>query len=321
MSLGGAAVSAAREVQVPILALLLIGACAAKAQRAIRTRSLDAALRPTALFPLRLRNSTTMALCASELCLGFGLIVTAGMPGASGLAVAIRGGTALLFAIAVATLNEMRTRRPGAGCGCFGDLSDTPVTLRSLARSALLCVGALASIGAPPLRPPSSVGQALLLLATATGELALLAGISPEISEVMVRLGYCEPCEARRLPVSRTMASLRGSAAWRYFRAYLAGVAPSDIWREGCWRFVTYPAVIDDRHVDIVFSVYLQARRPPVRAAVVDAAAVIIPGPPVMVPPPRHSQEAPPGHVVLTAPRFVPHHRESVRPATRARDH
>ena len=40
MPLGGAVLSAAREVQVPILALLLIGACAAKAQRAAAARSI-----------------------------------------------------------------------------------------------------------------------------------------------------------------------------------------------------------------------------------------------------------------------------------------
>ena len=303
MPLGGAALTAAREIQVPILALLLMGACVAKAQRAVRTRSFDAAIRPAALFPLRLRNPTTIALCASELCLGVGLMVTAGEPGASDPAMTVRAATALLFAIAVAALNEMRIRRPAAGCGCFGDLSETPVTMRSLARSALLCAGALASIGAPPLRLPSSLGQALLLLTAATGELLLLAAVSPETREVMIRLGYCEPCEARRLPVSRTMASLHGSRAWRHYRPCLTGVVPSDIWREGCWRFIIYPTVIDDRMVDIVFSVYLQARRPPVRAAIVDATEADVPEPHVpgsyvMVPPPRPAPER--------APTFTP---------------
>jgi hypothetical protein len=291
MPLGGAALAAAREVQVPILALLLIGACVAKAQRAVRTRSIDAAIRPIALFPLRLRNSTTIALCASELCLGVGLIVTLGQPGTSGPAVIVRAATALLFAIAVAALNEMRIHRPSAGCGCFGDLSEAPVTMRSLGRSALLCAGALASLGAPPLRLPSSVGQALLLLTVAAGELLLLAAVSPETSEVMIRLGYSEACEARRLPVARTVASLHRSGAWRHYQVYLTGVAPGDIWREGCWRFITYPAVIGDRHVDIVFSVYLQARRPPVHAAVVDAVRASVLEPLVMVPPPRRAPE------------------------------
>jgi Methylamine utilisation protein MauE len=261
MPLGGAALSAAREVQVPILALLLIGACAAKARRAAAARTLDA---------VRLRRSTTLALCASELSLGAGLILTAGLAGASPAAVIVRAGTALLFAIAVAALNEMRSRRPDVGCGCFGDLSDTPVSVRSLARAAVLCAAALASIGAPSLRLPSSSLQVLLVMAAATTELLLLAALSPEVGEIMVRLGYSEPCEARRMPVAKTLAALRASREWRYSQPYLAAPEPTDIWREGCWRFLTYPATVADRKADIVFAVYLQARRPPIRTAVVD---------------------------------------------------
>jgi hypothetical protein len=262
MPVGSAVLSAAREVQVPVLALLLIGACAAKARRAATARSLDA---------VRLRKSTTVALCASELGLGAGLLLTSGQGGAATAAVIVRAATALLFAIAVAALNEMRSRRPDVGCGCFGDLSDTPVSVRSLARAAVLCAAAVASIGAPPLRLPSSSHQALLLVATAAAELLLLAAVSPEVGEIMVRLGYSEPCEARRVPVAKTLAALRASREWRYWQRYLAVPEPADVWREGCGRFVTSPATVDDRKVDFVFAVYLQARRPAIRAAVVDA--------------------------------------------------
>ncbi len=71
----------AREVQVPLLAVLLIGGCAAKARRAIGARSIDAGIGPTAMFPLPLRRPATMAICASEFALGIGLLVTAGRPG------------------------------------------------------------------------------------------------------------------------------------------------------------------------------------------------------------------------------------------------
>jgi len=262
MPVGDAVLSAAREIQVPILALLLIGACAAKAPRATIARSRDA---------VRLRRSATVALCASELGLGAGLILTAGQAGTAAAAVIVRTATAVLFAIAVAALNEIRSRRPNAGCGCFGDLSGTPVSMRSLVRAAVLCVAAMASIGAPPLRLPGSSVQALLLVVMATAEVLLLAAMSPEVGEVMVRLGYSEPCEARRVPVAKTLAALRASREWRYFRPYLAAPEPADIWREGCWRFVTYPATVDGRKADFVFAVYLQARRPAIRAAVVDA--------------------------------------------------
>ena len=42
-------------IQIPLLALMLLGGCAAKLGRAVQRRSIDAGLGPTALFPLRLR--------------------------------------------------------------------------------------------------------------------------------------------------------------------------------------------------------------------------------------------------------------------------
>ena len=74
----------AREVQVPLLAVLLIGGCAAKARRAIGARSIDAGIGPTAMFPLPLRRPVAMAICASEFGLGIGLLVTAGRSGQAG---------------------------------------------------------------------------------------------------------------------------------------------------------------------------------------------------------------------------------------------
>lgn len=271
MPLGDAVLSAAREVQIPILAALLIGACAAKARRAIHAHSVNAALSPTAMFPLRLRKPATIAMCACECALGCGLLLTAGQVGAGLAATTIRCCTALLFATAVGALNELRHRRPDVGCGCFGDLSEAPVSMRALARSVLLCAAAIASIGLTPLRLPGSAAEAITLLAVTAAELLLIAALSPEIGEVLVRLGYSDPCEARRLPVTRTVASLRGSGPWRTYSRYLTALDPADIWREGCWRFLAYPAAIDGRAVDVVFGVYFQAHRPLVRAAVVEA--------------------------------------------------
>jgi hypothetical protein len=263
--------NALREIQVPLLAILLIGGCAAKARRAITARSVDAAISPTSMFPLHLRRPAAIALCATELGLGVALVITAGTIGAGTPAMVTRGATALLFLTAVGTLNELRSRRPDAGCGCFGDLSHTPVSWRTLARSALLSVAALAAITAPPLREPSSPGDAWLLLAMVAAELGVLAAVSPEVGELMIRLGYSEPCEVRRLPVSRTLTSLHGSSQWRRYRRQLITTEPTDVWREGCWRYAVFPGMADGRLVDIVFAVYLQARRPPVRAAIVDA--------------------------------------------------
>jgi hypothetical protein len=272
MTLGGIAVlHALREIQVPLLAMLLIGGCVAKARRAISARSVDAGISPTSLFPLHLRRPGAIALCATELALGIALVVTAGPIGAGTPAMVTRVATALLFLTAVGALHELRTRRPDAGCGCFGDLSHKPVSWQTLTRSVLLAAAALASVSAPPLREPSSPGDAWLLLALAAAEVAVLAAVSPEVGELMVRLGYSEPCEVRRLPVARTLTSLRGSSQWRRYRRHLIATEPTDVWREGCWRYAVFPGVAGGRSVDVVFAVYLQARRPPVRAAIVDA--------------------------------------------------
>jgi hypothetical protein len=296
MTLGGGQIlGELRGIQVPLLAIVLIGACAAKGRRAITARSVDAGLSPTALFPMHLRRPGAIALCATELSLGIALLVTTSpLPGGpalkSTLAMYARGATALVFLTAMAALYELRDRRPEAGCGCFGDLSHTPVTWRSIARSALLSAAALASVSARPLRVPASPSTAWLLLALTAAELAVLAGLSPELGEIMVRLGYSEPCEVRRIPVSRTLASLRASSQWRRYRRHLTALAPSDVWREGCWRYAVFPGMAEGRRVDVVFAVYTKLRRPPVRAAIVDAATD---GPSggLFIPPPRTASD------------------------------
>jgi hypothetical protein len=269
--------TAIREAQIPLLAALLLGACAAKVWRARRAHSAAEGMGLTGLFPLRLRRPITMTVFVAELGLGLGLIVTAESAGprlataASLPAAVVRSATALFFLIAVGALNETRQRRPSVGCGCFGELSGTPIGWRTITRAGVLCVAAVATIGLPPLRMPSSATTAELWLAVLAFELALLAFLSPELGEILVRLGYSEPCELRRLPVGRTLTALHASAAWRRYANQVTAAAPADVWREGCWRFVVYPGLARGRPVDIVFAVYLQSRRPPVRAAVLDA--------------------------------------------------
>jgi len=125
--------------------------------------------------------------------------------------------------------------------------------------------------GLPPLRMPSSPAAAELWLAALAFELSLLAFLSPEIGEVLVRLGYSEPCEVRRIPASRSLTALHSSSQWRRYAGQVSAAVPADIWREGCWRFVVYPGTARGRRVDIIFAVYLQARKPPIRVAVLDA--------------------------------------------------
>jgi hypothetical protein len=267
---GATTVDVLREVQVPLLAVLLIGACAAKARRAVSARSVSAGTGPTAIFPVRLLRPAAVGLCASELCLGIGLLFTAGPTGAGTPALVVRVATALLFCTAVGALYELRARRPDAGCGCFGEFSHTPVSWRAITRAALLCLAAVSSIGAPPLRLPGSAGQAWLMLAGAVVEISVLVALSPEIGQLMVRLSHTDPCELREMPVARTLAVLQASASWRRHQRLLTAAAPVDVWREACWRFVVFPGVLADRPVQVVFAVYLAGRRPPVRVGLLE---------------------------------------------------
>ncbi|MGH3158338.1 MAG: MauE/DoxX family redox-associated membrane protein, partial [Streptosporangiaceae bacterium] len=229
---------ALREIQIPMLAAMLIGACLAKLSRVLRARSMDVALGPTALFPLRLQRSVAKGMCATEMGLGIALILTAGRLGAGLPATTVRGLTAVLFVTATGGLVELRQRRPDVGCGCFGDLSTTPVMLRTIARSALLALAAAVSVGVSPLRPPPPGGGLWLRLALLAGEFVLIAALSPEIGEALVRLGYSEPCELRVLPAGRTIAALRGSRVWRRHIAVITRDRPADVWRELCWRYL-----------------------------------------------------------------------------------
>lgn len=286
--------TALQEVQIPLLAAMLIGACLAKLSRVLRARSVDVALGPTALFPLHLQRPVAKAMCATEMSLGIALIVTAGRIGAGLPATAVRGLTAVLFVTAAGGLVELRQRRPDVGCGCFGDLSTTPVKLRTIARSVLLAVAAVASVGVAPLRLPPPGGALVLPLALLAAEFALIATLSPEIGEALVKLGYSEPCELRVVPVERTLGALRGSRPWRRHLPVISHERPVDVWRELCWRYLVYPGRYGGREIEVVFAVYLRGRRPVVRAAMVDAATGQV-LPPLPAKPGRYTYVRPAG--------------------------
>jgi len=270
-----------REVQIPLLASLLLGGCAAKLVHVLRVRSIDAALGPTALFPVHLRRAVAMVMCGCEFALGIGLILTSGRIGRGAPTNAVRLGTALLFLVATCALIELRSVRPDIGCGCFGDFSGTPITGRTLLRSALLAGAALGSVDVPAVTLPRTVAAALPVLLLLAAELGVFAVLSPEVRDLLVRIGYSTPCELRVVSPEQTLAVLQRSAQWRRHRALVAAdQQPTDIWRELCWRYVAYASRYEDRDADLVFAVYLQHHRPAVVSVLVDSATgAVLPWP------------------------------------------
>lgn len=263
---------AIREVQIPLLAAILLGGCVAKVLQMMRAGSPGEHIGPTALFPLHLRRPLAVVLCVVEGGLGLGLLVTAFRFGAHNPADGIRLGTCLLFVVATCALIELRQSRPDVGCGCFGDFSTSPISGRTLARSALLAIAALATVGLRPIKAPPTLADGLGLLAILAAEVLLIGVLSPEVGEGLIRLGYSEPCELRNVPAARTLTILRRSKYWRRYAGLITSEVPQDVWRELCWRFIVYPARYQDRQTEVVFAVFLQHRRPLVHVALVDSS-------------------------------------------------
>ena len=280
---------AIQEVQVALLAAMLIAGCGTKLMRALRTGSLDEGFGPTVLFPMRLRRPMAIIVCAIEGGLGLGLILTAGhRTWQEELATSVRIGTGLLFLVATTALIELRQTRPDVGCGCFGDFSTAPVSGRTVARAALLAVAAFATIGLSPISTLPTGAAALEMLGVLVAELLLIGALSPEVGEALIRLGYSEPCEVRNVPAARTLAVLRRSRPWRRYADLITRDAPVDVWRELCWRYVVYPASYLSQPAEIVFAVSLQRRRRAVHAALVDGATGLpVPWPPTEAGPAR----------------------------------
>lgn len=217
-------------------------------------------LGPAVLAPERFRKTALIACALGEFGLAAGLLF-ADHP-------APRWMTAAFFAISTYVLWDLRRRRPDVGCGCFGDVSATPVGLRSIARTLVLTAMAVGVV-------LEDVGAAIALAGLSWavaiwigGGLCLLMVLSPEIEEAVSRLRYRAPCEQRPVPADRALSRLRSSGAWRTHAGILETDEPDDMWRELCWRFFVFPG---QGGTQVVFAIYLSGRRPPIRTAIVSA--------------------------------------------------
>jgi hypothetical protein len=179
----------------------------------------------------------------------------------------------VFFVLATYVLIDLRRRRPEAGCGCFGEVSSTPVGLRSIGRAVVLGAMTVALAFAPVTGADLVSGLSWTVLAWMAGGTALVLALSPELGETIARMRYKAPCERRELPVEDALARLTTSAAWRARRSLLTSTTPEDTWRELCWRFFAFPGrTADGDDVDVVFAVYLSGgRHAPVRSVLIAA--------------------------------------------------
>jgi hypothetical protein len=250
-----------REAQLPLLALVLVTAGLAKLALRGPRRPADN-VRPDLVQLLRDHHRLGAAVAVTECGLGAALL-TVPLP-------AVRLAVAVWFAGATWIVDELRARRPEEGCGCFGTLSSTRIGRRVLIRPLLLTAAATATMGVPVTGLAvlsQTPGLATLIVAL---ELAALLALSPEVGVLPARRTR-PACELRAVSLTDTVRTLHRSAAWREYGAILTGSAPTEVWRELCWRFMVFPGRLARTDVEVVFAVSLAGeRRPVVRVALVE---------------------------------------------------
>lgn len=250
-------VETVQEAQLPLLACVLICACVAK----LAIKEPSDTVGPGPITALRRHRPAVVTVAIVEGGLGVALLVT-DHPVA-------RLGTVVVFFVATSVVVELRSRKAEEGCGCFGGLSTTPVRFRTVLRAFLFLLAALAVIGV------RSTGLDVIRNGTAwhaavvAAELAVFAGLSPEIGVLLSRRRERIPCEHRTVPMAETFAILHASDQWRRYAPLIVTADPVDTWRELCWRFLAYHGQEDGEDVEIVFAVSTEERKPTVRGAIV----------------------------------------------------
>ena len=122
----------------------------------------------------------------------------------------------------------------------------------------------------------SALGDLPSIVAMLVAGLAV-AAVSPELDLSRrardARLQARESvCAHRRIPPEHTIARLRASELWSQSRSYLSEESPLEQWREGCWRYLVYPARYDGASATAVFALYLGRDRSADGVAFVDEA-------------------------------------------------
>lgn len=237
--------------QVLVLATVLLAAGIAKLASRNPTEGIAALVRP------RHARRLNVAVASAEIAVGIALFVAP--------VLVVRIVAALMLVAAAGVVLHLRRVRPAAGCGCFGGLSKAPIGWRAVARTVAFAVLAVAVI---PFPPQFSVYAVIIAVA----ELAVMVAVSPELAERKPAVVEDKMhCSVRRVPHEQTVAALHASAQWREHLPLLDAAEPVEAWREGCWRFFSYPATVDGEAAHAVFAVLVEGTPPPVKVALVTA--------------------------------------------------
>ena len=169
-------------------------------------------------------------------------------------------------------LAAVRILRPGVSCGCLGSRSTEPVGPWTLLRTGWLAVAALVGSlqGSPWQASDLNGGMASVLLAELLLTFALLTG--PGLWRHVH--GGRDTCFPLRATTGHALRALRRSDLWPRLAPILSSTDPDDSWRDGCFRYLSFAALLDQAsapRATVVVAVHVRTGRPIDRYSVVAA--------------------------------------------------
>lgn len=179
----------------------------------------------------------------------------------------IGGWTAAVFFLAASCYVALSRKRVGERpCGCFGT-QVRKVSWRSAVRPPMLVVLAVVySLDRGiAVRALSDVWAWIWLLGCAI-LVFLLSDEAwfPAKSGVARKRG--RSCARRTVDPVSVVDIIKQTRAWGVIAQYCKTDTPSDVWREGCWQFMSFEASINERLATAVFGVSLPPGRSICRA-------------------------------------------------------
>ena len=169
---------------------------------------------------------------------------------------------ALMLATTAYTIWARRAA-PESTCGCMGSTSRYGVSNRTIVRNAAFAILALVSVFSSAQWP--AISRHPLVVLAIFAEVVVCGLQFPEIRAVFgaERALTVETCASAPIPAIETLRSLRRTDIWNVARVYLKSAEPGQEWRQGCWRYFTFPAEYSGERAVAVFSVHLggQAQR------------------------------------------------------------